>query len=103
MKISDNQKDVKLVPVHVEAALFGVPDESAPEDKITIANINENYKTLIGTPTGDDIRSKPFDKKKVGRNRGFICILSFRRNFPTGDRRRKEEMLFIRIFQTDGL
>lgn len=57
MKITDDQKDVRLLPIHVEAALFGTGRD------IPMANINENYRTLIATPTGDDLESKTFTQK----------------------------------------
>lgn len=54
MRISDNLKEVRLLPIHVETALFGTGRD------VPMANINENYRTLISVPTGDDLQSRTF-------------------------------------------
>ena len=56
MRISDDLEEMRLLPIHVEAAVFG-------SGNVPIANINENYRSLLAAPTGDDMESKTFTEK----------------------------------------
>ena len=56
MRISDDLEEMRLLPIHVEAAVFG-------SGNVPIANINENYRSLLAAPTGDDMESKTFTAK----------------------------------------
>lgn len=56
MRILDDLEEMRLLPIHVEAAVFG-------SGNVPIANINENYRSLLAAPTGDDMESKTFTEK----------------------------------------
>lgn len=64
MRISDDLKDIRLLPMHVEAAVFGTGMN------VQMANINENYRSLIVTPAGDDLESRTFTGKKSQEEAG---------------------------------
>lgn len=63
MRISDDLEEMRLLPIHVEAAVFG-------SGNVPIANINENYRSLLAAPTGDDMESKTFTEKSKHRGPG---------------------------------
>ena len=54
MRISDDLEEMRLLPIHVEAAVFG------SGRNVSMANINENYRSLLAAPAGDDMESKTF-------------------------------------------
>ena len=49
MRISDDLEEMRLLPIHVEAAVFG------SGRNVSMANINENYRSLLAAPAGDEI------------------------------------------------
>lgn len=54
MRISDDLNEIRLLPIHVEAALFGT------KKAVSMANINENYNSLRSMPAGNGLESQPF-------------------------------------------
>lgn len=83
MRISDDINNIRLLPLRVEAAVFGTGRE------VPMANINENYRSLIGTPTGDDLQSKTFTGKNSQEEPGVHLHFILPEEFTHGSQ--KEE------------
>ncbi len=95
MRISDDLEEMRLLPIHVEAAVFG-------SGNVPIANINENYRSLLAALREMTWRAKHLRRRAAQRSPGYICISSFRRSIPTEASRRKAGISSIQIFPTGG-
>lgn len=81
MRISDDLSEIRLFPIHVEAALFGT------KKAVPMANINENYNTLRSMPAGNGLESQPFTGMKSQEVPGVHLHFILPEEFTHGSQR----------------